>query len=351
VPNLNVGLVAAIAIALASISTTNVAYAAACTYSSTYTSGTTYTGAQCQTLSAVSYFSAGGQVKSCNTCRTGYTRVATSKTHSSGCTFTMYDCVASANYATVVADCSSSSLSTLYTNACNGVYGNYLGSSSTSVINEAGLSSEYDACGVYNIKYASSQLTAKVIMCFKSQILFNGTTFGSIQVSKIFSECDPGYHADDYTTQYVITDWSGNTGATFSITNYAQWDCCNNTTSCMGYAGGNTTNAGDMMLYYSAKTCSTTGTCGATTAGGYITCNTGYYSAKGLSKYTLTSSNNPANYASYLNCTSCATATSNTSATSDIGASAITQCYLPAGYDDTDTTGAWKYDSNCNYTK
>lgn len=165
------------------------------------------------------------------------------------------------------------------------------------------------------------------------------------------ASCDPAYHADDYTIQYVITDWSGATAGNASITNYAQWLCCRENASCMGYSGGNTTNAGDQALYYSAKSCTTTGTCSTSTAGGYITCNAGYYSTKGLSKYTLTSGVNPANSVSNLSCTQCTTATNNTSATSDIGASAITQCYLPAGYNSSDTTGNWEYESPCNYTK
>jgi len=50
-------------------------------------------------------------------------------------------------------------------------------------------------------------------------------------------------------------------------------------------------------------------------------------------------------------CISCTTATGNAKATSNAGATAITDCYLPAGTVATDTTGTYKITGgNCEYS-
>ena len=49
-------------------------------------------------------------------------------------------------------------------------------------------------------------------------------------------------------------------------------------------------------------------------------------------------------------CTSCADATGNSNATSKVGATAITDCYIPAGNSDEDTTGHFSYTDDCKYS-
>ncbi len=342
--NLNVGLVVALFGIMLNINSAN---AATCTTSSSSTSGTTYTGSNCRSVTT-SYLAAGGTVKSCSTCQSNFTTASETRTHSSGCTFTLKHCVPSSGQGKVVADCSNAS-GTL-NSICSNYYGS-LGSGSSTAISAAGLSSSiYDTCGVYNIKYLSNTATAKVLMCFPRYVNINSSVVSSGTLANMIGGCHHDYHGDDYTTEYVLTDWDGSTTSNthVNITNYAQWTCCNKT--CYGYNSPTNPSSMTSLLYYSAKKCTTTGTCSSSTPGGYITCNTGYYSAKGVAKYTLTTNSNPASYSTQLNCTACTTATSNTSATSAIGATAITKCYLPSGYSSSDSTGSWTYTSNCFYT-
>ncbi|MDR0741773.1 MAG: hypothetical protein LBF28_03295 [Rickettsiales bacterium] len=51
-------------------------------------------------------------------------------------------------------------------------------------------------------------------------------------------------------------------------------------------------------------------------------------------------------------CTSCATATeNNAAATASTGSAAITECYIPSGIEQTDTTGTFSYEENCFYAE
>ena len=329
------------------------AIAATCSTTSTYKSGTNYTATNCGTYNAQVNFTAGGYVKSCATCSTGYTRFSKTITHSSGCTYTMYDCASNGDYAYVVTTCATATNNTTYKDHCNNYGTNVsLGQTSTDIMREAGLSgSVYETCGVYNIRNAGKETPEKVILCFKKYIYINGQTISGTTMADNLAGCADDHHGEDGTTVYYRdTDWSGANGESIAISNYALWSCCNST-SCTGYAEPRTySQSGEGVIYYLPYKCADTGTCTTTTNGCYLRCNANYYSSKGVSKKTHTGTGAPYNSSSSLGCTLCSTATGKDAAISPIGSTAITQCYLPSGYSETDTTGTWKFTSNCNYS-
>lgn len=336
------------------------AHAATCTYKSSYSSGTQYQASNCSnTLTATNYFTNGGSVRSCSSCaNTDYALVSKTMTHSSGCTFTMDTCVPQKNFAYVVTSCSNSSNATIYKNLCNQFpNGGVAGNDSEYITIQAGLDyAIYQDCGVYNIRNVANEGPERVIMCFMNDIYTAGQYVSGFDMSRALIGCAAEHIGDDNTTYYINTDWDGYYNQNVTITNYAQWDCCNNNTECHGYRiDYSFTGADGSVLWKRPKQCSTNGSCNTVTASGKtsIYCNTGYYSSKGLSSYTITGSGaqlNPTNNTSKLGCTLCSTATSNDAATSATGANAITKCYVPSGTTGSDTAGSFQYTSDCYYT-
>lgn len=336
------------------------AHAATCTYKSSYSSGTQYQASNCSsTLTATNYFTDGGSVRSCSSCKdtTNYALVSKTMQHSSGCTFTMKTCIPKTNFAHVVTSCSNSSNATIYKTICNKYpNGGVGGSDNKSITTQAGLDDTiYQDCGVYNIRNIANEGPERVIMCFMEDIYAADKYVNGYDMSHTLNGCAAEHIGDDNTTYYINTDWDGYYGRDVTITNYAQWDCCNNNTECHGYRiDSNFTGATGNVLWKRPKLCSVNGSCSVVTTSGKtsIYCNTGYYSSTGLSSYTITGTGNqlnPANNTSKLDCTLCSTATSNNAATSAIMANAITKCYVPSGTTGSDTAGEFKYTSDCYY--
>lgn len=211
----------------------------------------------------------------------------------------------------LVANCSSSDLTSDQASFCEGDKSNCASSSTALAPN-----STYDICGL--IKFG----TNTYIGCFTD-----------INQCEKVSSCGDGYI---YASQHAITP--GNIacgiGAVCYINNTEQFECCQYDTQYSAW----TEYASEGYAQRYVQYCNTSGSwVSATTNTNYVRrgCLPGYYGTyvKGLNKPT---------------CTQCPSS-GGVYGTSAAGSTAITECYIPSNTSITDSTGTYEFTDNCDY--
>ncbi len=196
--------------------------------------------------------------------------------------------------------------------------------------------SSYQTCG----RIYSESLGGYAILCFNA----NNSGTGVSEILCNWFAGDGGCN-DNYlgTTPTGVSFTGSAIGRT--VTAYPdQIECCQ---TCTGYTY--TTYLSGSVERQQKNTCSTDGTCAASTVAAYGSyyCDNGYYSANGTA--TVNNTSNPNN----LQCTSCANLQSGLTqddVSSPQKSTSPTDCYIPSGHPLTDSLGTYEYTSNCNYS-
>ncbi|MDE5615856.1 MAG: hypothetical protein K2I81_03430 [Alphaproteobacteria bacterium] len=81
----------------------------------------------------------------------------------------------------------------------------------------------------------------------------------------------------------------------------------------------------------------------------YTSCNAGYYLSGGLCSPCPVGTYK-ANASAATECTQCPSSGGVTGTTKNTGAKTITECYIPAGTNVTDSTGIYQYTGDCYYS-